>query len=147
METSGWYYEVGNERRGPFALAELQAMVKGGRVTRQTRVWAEGLKEAVPAGTLAVLFGGAPVPADPSLKYLLPVGRSGFAIAAGYLGLFGIAVPFLCIAAVIFSILGARDLKRNPEKLGWGRVITGFVLGIPMSLIWIGILVAGLLKN
>ena len=144
MDASGWYYQVGNERRGPVALSELQAMARGGRLSRETRVWAEGLTEAVPAGTLSVLF---PPGVDPSLKYLVPVGRSGYAIAAGYLGLFGIFIPFMCFLAVLFAALGVRDLKRHPDKLGWGRIITGFVCGIPMSLIWIGIVAMAVLKK
>lgn len=66
---------------------------------------------------------------DPAMRILLPVGRSGLAIAAGYLGLFAVLLvpaPF----AVLFSILAIQDIKRNPKKLGMGRAIFGLIMGI-----------------
>jgi hypothetical protein len=57
----------------------------------------------------------------------LPIGRSGWAIAAGYLGLLSL-LPLVCYLGLAVSIYAAFDLKRHPEKLGWGRVITGLVL-------------------
>jgi hypothetical protein len=40
-------------------------------------------------------------------------------------------------AALVLGILGVRDLRAHPEKNGWGRAITGIVLG---ALITIGTL-------
>jgi hypothetical protein len=63
-----------------------------------------------------------------SFKYILPIGRSGWAIAAGYLGLFAIGLlpaPF----ALGCGILGLRDIARNPEKIGKPRAIFGIVMG------------------
>jgi len=34
------------------------------------------------------------------------------------------------------SLIAAWQLKQNPKKLGWGRVITGLVISVPMSLLW-----------
>jgi hypothetical protein len=65
---------------------------------------------------------------DEALKYLIPVGRSGWAVAAGYLAFFAIfalPAPF----ALAAGILGLRDIKQNPEKLGKGRAIFGIVMG------------------
>ncbi len=65
---------------------------------------------------------------DPLLRYLLPVGRSGWAIAAGYLGLFSV----LCVPAplaLLTGILAVRDIRRNPKKTGMGRAIFGIVMG------------------
>jgi hypothetical protein len=65
---------------------------------------------------------------DQALHWILPVGRSGWAIAAGYLGLFsllGIFAPF----AVITGILGLREIKTNPRLGGRGRAIFGIVMG------------------
>ncbi len=71
----------------------------------------------------------APEPAPiGSFKYILPIGRSGWAIAAGYLGLFAILVlpaPF----ALGCGILGLRDIARNPRKLGKPRAIFGIITG------------------
>jgi hypothetical protein len=60
---------------------------------------------------------------------LLPVGRSAWAIAAGYAGLFcliGIGVPF----AIAFGILAIRDIKRHPEKHGLGRAWFGIAMAV-----------------
>ena len=65
---------------------------------------------------------------SPVMRAILPVGRSGYAIAAGYLGLLsilGVTAPL----ALIFSILAIRDIKKNPQKHGMGRAIFGLIMG------------------
>jgi hypothetical protein len=65
---------------------------------------------------------------DAAVRMLLPVGRSGWAIAAGYLGLFSV----LCIPAplaLIAGILAVREMNRNPKKHGMGRAVFGIVMG------------------
>lgn len=132
MELGGWYYEVGGERRGPVGLDELKRLVRVRQVGRDTRVWALGMEAPVAAGSLAVLFPPAP---EPWLRWLLPVGRSGFAIAAGYLGLLAL-LPFVGYLALLFAALAIVDLRRHPEKRGWGRVITALVIALPMSILY-----------
>jgi uncharacterized RDD family membrane protein YckC len=61
-------------------------------------------------------------------EWLLPINRSGWAIAAGYLGLLsllGIFAPF----ALITGILGLREISRKPGLGGKGRAIFGIVMG------------------
>lgn len=83
---------------------------------------------------------------DPALRYIVPVGRSGYAIAAGYLGLF--AVLFIpAPVALIFSILAIRDIRRSrltpTPKIGMGRAVFGLVMGILFSLLLlVGVLIA-----
>jgi uncharacterized RDD family membrane protein YckC len=65
---------------------------------------------------------------DDPLRMLLPVGRSGLAIAAGYLGLLSpllLPAPF----ALFAGIRAVIDLKRHPEKIGMGRAVFGIVMG------------------
>jgi predicted acyltransferase len=63
------------------------------------------------------------------MRALLPVGRSGWAIAAGYLGLFSfLVVP--APLALLTGLLAVRDIKRHPEKHGMGRAGFGIVIGI-----------------
>ena len=65
---------------------------------------------------------------DAALRSILPVGRSGWAIAAGYLALFSILLlpaPF----AIACGFLAIRDIRRHPEKHGMGRAIFGIVMG------------------
>jgi hypothetical protein len=63
---------------------------------------------------------------------LLPIGRSGWAIAAGYLGLLS-CVPVVglvfAIAAIVTGSLALRNCQRNPELGGRGRAIFGVVAG------------------
>ena len=62
------------------------------------------------------------------MRFLLPVGRSGLAILAGYAGLFAILV-FPAPIALILGILAFRDIKRHPEKHGMGRAVFALVMG------------------
>jgi hypothetical protein len=83
---------------------------------------------------------------DAAMRMLLPVGRSGWAIAAGYLGLFSA----LCVPApiaVIVSLIAIWDLKHHPEQHGWGRAVFGLVMGILGSLVLAFGLIGALLNN
>jgi len=75
-----------------------------------------------------------PIEEDASMRMLLPVGRSGWAIAAGYLGLLS---PLVLPAppAIITAIMAFRDMRRHPEKHGMGRAIFGLVAGGIVTLI------------
>jgi len=76
---------------------------------------------------------------DPAIRMLLPVGRSGLAIAAGYAGLFAV-VPCLAPLALLLGILAIRDLRNNPHKHGMGRAIFGVVMGSVFTLaliVWV----------
>ena len=68
-------------------------------------------------------------PADSAaMRMLLPIGRSGLAIAAGYAGLFCLLIVPAPIALVL-GILAVRDLRAHPEKHGMGRAVFGIVAG------------------
>ena len=60
---------------------------------------------------------------------LLPVGRSGWAIAAGYLGLISVLL-FPAPFAIVCSAIAISHLKKNPKLHGMGRAIFGLVMGI-----------------
>jgi len=70
---------------------------------------------------------------DAGMRLLLPVGRSGWAIAAGYLGLFCL-VLLPSPLAIIISIIAIRDIWKSKlsvhPKHGMGRAIFGLVMGI-----------------
>jgi hypothetical protein len=70
---------------------------------------------------------------DPAIRMLIPVGRSGLAIAAGYAGLFAL-VPLFAPIAILLGILAIRDLRKHPEKHGMGRAIFGLVMGSVFTL-------------
>jgi len=66
---------------------------------------------------------------NPAIRMLLPVGRSVWAIAAGYAGLFAV-LCFPAPIALILAVIAIRDIKRHPEKHGMGRAVFGLVMGI-----------------
>ena len=89
-------------------------------------------------------IAGAPAPQqatndigqDAGVRMLLPVGRSMWAILAGYFGLFSL----ICFPAPIAIVLGAIaiwDIRKHPERHGMGRAIFGLVMGIVGTLIMI----------
>ena len=71
------------------------------------------------------------------MRMLLPIGRSGWAIASGYLGLCSMLLvpgPF----AVITGIVAIADIRRHPDRHGMGRAVFGIVAGSlgTIGLIW-----------
>ncbi len=73
---------------------------------------------------------GNPVEVDTGVteRFILPVGRSGWAIASGYLGLISVLIipaPF----ALLTGILAIRAMRRDPKKHGMGRAVFGIVMG------------------
>jgi Domain of unknown function (DUF4190) len=119
---------------------------------RQTNVAEEYIGQSGPCGgcgqTVTILAPGmAPKPAsgrlgdDPLLRMVLPVGRSVWAIAAGYAGLF--SVLFFCAPiSLILGIVAIYDLRKHPEKHGWGRAIFGLVMGLIFTLGMLAMLLA-----
>ena len=69
---------------------------------------------------------------DAGIRLLLPVGRSGWAIAAGYMGLFALLI-FPAPIALILAFLGHRDIRKSRSsphpKHGMGRVILAYITG------------------
>ena len=57
---------------------------------------------------------------DAGMRMLLPVGRSWWAIAAGYMGLFSLLI-FPAPIAIILGIIAIIDIKKHPGKHGIGR--------------------------
>jgi hypothetical protein len=82
-----------------------------------------------------------PLGDDAMLRMLLPVGRSGWAIAAGYLGLFSLVI-LPAPLALFTGIMAVLDLRRNPKKHGWGRAIFGLVMGALGTIVLIPMLFA-----
>jgi hypothetical protein len=69
---------------------------------------------------------------DEGLEWLVPINRSVWAIAAGYLGLVS-CIPFIGIlfgsGAILTGVLALSSLKKDPELGGRGRAIFGIVMG------------------
>ena len=81
-----------------------------------------------------------------AMRMLLPVGRSAWAIAAGYAGLFSVLfIP--APIALILAIVAIRDLRRHREKHGMGRAIFGLVMGGLFSLGLAAAMIAGIVNS
>ena len=112
---------------------QLVNSVASGLVRPDDYVWREGMAAFAP---IASIYPFAPyfAPAcasmadDAAMRWVLPVGRSPWAIAAGYLGLFSILLVFAPFA-IITGVVGIREIHRNPHLHGMGRAIFGIVAG------------------
>jgi hypothetical protein len=135
---------------GNFEYDQLKQMYETGVMQASDHAWAEGMKEwttlaalfpamspppmpprpPVAAPPAAPAYAPQPKPSAPNgcLALVVPVGRSGWAIAAGYCGLFSILV-LPAPLAIWFGVMAIRDIKRNPEKLGLVRAWFGVLAG------------------
>ena len=83
---------------------------------------------------------------DPAMRLLMPIGQSGWAIAAGYFGLFSL-ICFPAPIAIILGIIALRDIKKHPSKGGKGRAIFGLVMGTIATLTIVVLIVAGAMSG
>ena len=98
--------------------------------------------------TITVPLPARPAPPDLGedavVRMLIPVGRSGWAIAAGYAGLF--AVLFLpAPIALVLGLVAIWDLRKHPKKHGLGRAIFGLVMGAIFTVLILVFLIAAAL--
>lgn len=157
---SEWYCVVGGKQYGPIGEQELQSWRCQSRIVPTTLVWKEGMANWQAMGATAELGGACtdgtiavpPIqpPAPPEqgkladsagVRMLLPVGRSGWAIAAGYLGLISV-IPIFSPLAIIFSAIAMWHLKKHPDKHGWGRAIFGMIMGVGFFVILLVFLIS-----
>jgi hypothetical protein len=83
---------------------------------------------------------------DAVIRMLLPVGRSGYAIAAGYLGLFSpLVIP--APLAILFGILAVRDIYKNAHKCGMGRAVFAITIGGIFTILYAFIFILGAIDN
>jgi DNA-directed RNA polymerase subunit RPC12/RpoP len=78
-----------------------------------------------------------------AMRMLLPVGRSGWAIASGYLGLFSVLLVFAPFA-LLTGILAVADIRRHSDKHGMGRAIFGIVMGVLGTIGLIALIIASM---
>ena len=81
-----------------------------------------------------------------AVRMLVPVGRSGWAIAAGYLAFFSVLIipaPFALIAGIIALV----DIKKHPDKHGKGRAIFGLIMGLLFTSLLLLYRAVGILAN
>ena len=166
---SAWFFARAGQRQGPVDIGALRQLLASGQVTAGDLVWREGMAEWMAAGRLAELWPGGVVPAGPppmpgdpigyyapapasggaandmgqdaGMRLLLPVGRSLWAIAAGYLGLFSVLLIPAPIALAI-SIIAIVDIRKHPDRHGMGRAVFGLVMGLVFTVLLLVMVVA-----
>ena len=73
------------------------------------------------------------------MRILMPVGRSSWAIAAGYLGLFSVLV-LPAIFAIIIGFIALVDIRKSRDtehpKHGMGRAVFAIIMGIACPLLF-----------
>lgn len=76
--------------------------------------------------------GQTPMGQDPGMRMLLPVGRSVWAILAGYFGLISL-IPVFAPAALICGIVAIFDIRKSKlgpkPRHGMGRAVFGIIMG------------------
>ena len=171
MNTPQWFYARDGERHGPVPHDQLHRLAAEGTLRPNDLVWRDGMPQWQPAQLATDFFATAhqppplppqfapappglyphPYPAqkplgeDAGVRMLLPVGRSGWAIAAGYLGLFSVLGCFAPFALIV-SIIAIRDIRAHPDRHGMGRAVFGLVMGILGCIILAG-MITGFLAN
>lgn len=125
-----WFVEVNGYGSGPYTWEVLLQHARGGSFGPQHRVRAEDWADWLPGAQVPGLFppSAMTVNNDAVTRALIPVGRAGSAIAAGYLGLLsplGIFAPL----AVITGVMALRTLRRDPSLHGAGRAWFGIIMG------------------
>jgi hypothetical protein len=129
---------------GTFPENQLLQWVAAGQVDPDDLFWRHGMITAAPVKTLmpfAAYFSSRSLGDDAAMRWLLPVGRSPWAIAAGYLGLFsilGVFGPF----AIVAGLLGVRQIRNNERLHGLGRAIFGIVAGTLATVIYLLIFIS-----
>ena len=83
---------------------------------------------------------------DAGMRLLLPVGRSPWAVIAGYLGL--VSVLFLPAPFALFcGVMAVRHIRRDPKAHGMGRAVFGIVMGGLFTSLPVGLIVYGALRK
>ena len=145
-DPANWYYSHQGQRHGPMPVESLTQALGQGQMLATDLVWKAGFPNWLPASTIAELMPATPAPSlgyrtapqpvvaaddigqNAGVRMLLPVGRSGWAIAAGYLGLFCLLI-FPAPIALGISIVAIIDIRKHPQRHGMGRAIFGLVMG------------------
>jgi hypothetical protein len=131
------YIRKNDQQLGPFDDSHVVTGMRDGLYHPDDFAWREGRPGWEPLRNLFPPSGAASEPQrlgdSAGVRMILPVGRSGWAIAAGYLGLLSLVVfpaPIALVVSVI-AIIAIQKSKGSPHpKHGMGRAIFGLVMGV-----------------
>lgn len=152
MADTQWHIARGDKKHGPVTQESLQQIARNGKLRPTDLLWREGMGEWVLASSVPGLFpavsppalppqpvayatpqsagyvASPPAPTTAGQRMLIPVGRSGWAIAAGYFGLLSL-IPIFAPVALVLGIIALRDIRRHPDRHGKGRAWFGIIMG------------------
>ena len=155
------YKIIGADQReyGPVSAEELKQWIREGRANAQSRVQAEGSAEWRPLGTIpefAALTGPAqPYVTAPGALSPTPARKNNSMAVSGLVcSLIGLPCCGLFIFSVlglIFSIIGLKQINRDPSQGGKNMAIAGLVISLVTLFLsiagWLIILVSGVSQN
>jgi hypothetical protein len=162
------YVIKGKQQTGPLDEQSVFQAIQNRTYSSEDLAWHAGMKDWQPLHKIypsvhfppPPFFQGTSVPSVPSVpappsppvtdkknlgdglgrRMLLPVGRSPWAVAAGYLGIFSVYPWFAPIAILIsiIAIIHVRNSKSSDHpKYGMGRAVFGLVMGCLGAIFWI----------
>jgi hypothetical protein len=147
---ANWYYHEDGEEVGPVSPTVMKQRVADGTITTATRIRREDgewtTADRVP-GLLAAPQAAATGTEGDATGGLIPY-KNAPALIAYYLAVFSLIPCFglpLGIGAVAMGVMGLRKRKENPAISGTAHAWIGIVLGGLMTLVWGGLLLAGVL--
>ncbi len=147
------YVSRNGQQFGPFTPEQTWHGVASGHLFPTDLACPVGSSNWQPLSTLMPLpaAGSAnDIGQDAGMRMILPVGRSGWAIAAGYLGLFALIIvpaPLALIVSLV-AIFDIRKHRNDPSpKHGLGRAIFGLITGLLGTVILVSIVVSAYLKK
>ena len=130
------YVSRNGQQFGPFTPQQVWSGVATGHLFPNDMACPAGGSAWQPLASLVALppAGAArDIRQDAGMRLILPVGRSGWAIAAGYLGLFAFVILPAPVALII-SIVAIADIRKHRNdpspRHGMGRAIFGLIMGI-----------------
>ncbi len=118
---------VGHERRGTVDAGDCAGAIAAIRAHGLFPTADSEVKGAPwPAKAAAKTYASD----NPGMRFVLPIGCTGWAIASGYCGLFSI-IPFLgillALLSIIFGIVAMVVIRHNPHKHGVARIVIGWI--------------------
>jgi hypothetical protein len=136
---------IDGRKQGPMTEADVEALIRSGRMTTAALVWCEGMAQWQAAGTIprfATALGVSPATmaaggGDGSLSTVIPY-RNAPALTGYYVSIVAL-IPMVGLlagpAAIVLGVLGLRARRRNPSVKGAAHAWVAIVLGTIVTLL------------
>lgn len=151
-----WWVAIDGRKQGPMTEADVEALIRSGRMTTSALVWCEGMAQWQAAGTVtrfALAMGVPPATmpsggGDGSLSTVIPY-RNAPALTGYYVSIVAL-IPVLGLlagpAAIVLGALGLRARRRNPSVKGAVHAWIAIVLGTIVTLVHLVVIAAAVVS-